>query len=1039
MKRLDERRSAAEALAPRLSAMERLRFAVIRDGPLLPGGSHVGMATAPVEAWPHQAVVARRLVDDWPASFLLCDEVGLGKTIEAGLAIRSLHLSGLAARVLVAAPASLTAQWHREMASKFLLSFGRALGGRQTRHEYLLPAHGQRPARSLYEPDLVIISTALMARTDRRGALRRARRFDIALIDEAQAVRRKNPTQGVRAHPRYGHLYTTVSEYLRPKSHCLLMATATPMQLDPVETADLVALTRRVGAFELDPSLLITYYALLARFVRGGKLDEYEWALLHRSVSALRREDPSQWDFVTSVVVDQGSGRAARRWLRGGGQPSAGPAMKRMLFAASPLSRVMLRHTRPLLEIYRDRGRLDANLARRVVLPLDPVRFSAGEQEIYESLEAYCRGLTRQIRRRDRTALFAVGIMLSFLRLRFASSLYAIEQSLRRRVVKVRATLARLETDEPDDLEEVNGSEALDEDEDDREAVTMILKDRAPGDLRWELEALSGCLITLDRVAGPSSKMTRLTDLIHRRRDAQGRVRQTVIFTRFYDTLTDIVRSLLRVDPGVRLGTYSGRGGARLDTTSGLLADMEREEVKREFLRGEIDVLICTDAAAEGLNLQTADLLVNFDLPWNPMKVEQRIGRIDRIGQVHETIYVENLCYLNSAEEIVYGRLLARLSEAGHVVGTQRMSLLPVTAEEFRLLADGRLSEEEVSRRALERVELTRERATAMEISAEELYEVYERLAARQANGNLPVDLASIWDALAGSDYLAGRGCRIQGEQGDCMELRNVPGLPAGTWLTAARDTYERGVRGAGGELRFASYGEPAFDALLEHLTGQGLPRCARRIAFHDRRFGAERVVYAAACRDPSGLVSVRAVRAYSDLRDLHLAEDTTLDEAMVEALRRELESGARAEFRARRGVARLERRNGEAARSQIALDYLVAAQLLRARQRFGQSGGRFWQELGAMDDHFRRRNMIRVTGIPVATAQRLGELLFDVEIGEDGEEAVVDAPRTLLASAMDAAARVADGQHTARARLSVEAVIRALDREVGRLIGGGE
>jgi len=1033
VKRLTGQPTEGEATSLRLSAMERLRFAVVRDGPLLPGGCHVGMATAPVQAWPHQAVVARRLVDDWPASFLLCDEVGLGKTIEAGLAIRSLHLCGLANRVLVATPASLTAQWHREMASKFLLSFGRASGGRQTRHEYLLPVHGQRPARSLYEPDLVIISTALLARSDRRGALRRARRFDIALIDEAQAVRRKNPTQGVRAHPRYGHLYTTVSEYLRPKSSCLLMATATPMQLDPVETADLVALTRRVGAFALDPSLLVAYYGLLVRFVRGGKLDEYEWAFLQRSVAALQREDPSHWDFVTSIVVGKESRRTMRKWLRHGGAPADDPAMKRLLFSASPLSRVMLRHTRPLLEVYRDRGRLDARLARRVVQPLEPVRFNAGEQRVYEALEGYCRGLTRQIRRRDRKALFAVGIMLSFLRLRFASSLYAIEQSLRRRLAKVRATLASLETEEPDEPEDDNGSEALDEDEDDREAVAMILKDRTPGDLRWELEALAQCLETVEQVEGPSSKMMRLTDIIRRRRDAAGRVRQTVIFTRFYDTLSDIVRSLLRKDPGIRLGAYSGRGGARLDPGSGLLVDMEREEVKREFLRGEIDVLVCTDAAAEGLNLQTADLLINFDLPWNPMKVEQRIGRIDRIGQEHDTIYVENLCYLNSAEEIVYGRLLARLSEAGHVVGTQRMSLLPVTAEEFRLIADGRLSEEEVSRRALERVELTHERATSMEISAGELYEVYERLAARQADGALPVDLAAIWDALASSDYLAGRGCRIVGGQGECIELRGLPGVPAGTWLTVSRETYERGVRG-GGDLRFATYGEPAFDALLEHLGDAGLPGCVRRLAYRDRRIGAERVVYAAACRDESGAVSVHAVRRYGDLAGLQLAEDVVLDDAAVEPLYRELETAARREFRTRRGVHRIERRNDAAARSQLALDYLVAAELLRARQRFGQSGGRFWQELSAMDDHFARRNIIRVTDIPVDTAQRLDQVLFDV-VTEDGES-VIDAPRPLLASALDAAARVADGQHSARARVSVEAVIRALDREVDKLVG---
>src|SRR5690606_21352972 len=67
------------------SVMERLQFAVLREGPRMPGGRYVGMETAPAEPWPHQKVVVRRLVETWPYSYLLCDEVGLGKTIEAGL------------------------------------------------------------------------------------------------------------------------------------------------------------------------------------------------------------------------------------------------------------------------------------------------------------------------------------------------------------------------------------------------------------------------------------------------------------------------------------------------------------------------------------------------------------------------------------------------------------------------------------------------------------------------------------------------------------------------------------------------------------------------------------------------------------------------------------------------------------------------------------------------------------------------------------------------------------------------------------------
>jgi hypothetical protein len=131
--------SAAPRTVPPPSALERLRFALLRDGPKLPGGRYVGLETAPITPWPHQTVVARRLIATWPYSYLLCDEVGLGKTIEAGLAIRSLYLSGLVTRVLICAPASLARQWQREMASKFLLPFGCALGGSSARHEYPVP------------------------------------------------------------------------------------------------------------------------------------------------------------------------------------------------------------------------------------------------------------------------------------------------------------------------------------------------------------------------------------------------------------------------------------------------------------------------------------------------------------------------------------------------------------------------------------------------------------------------------------------------------------------------------------------------------------------------------------------------------------------------------------------------------------------------------------------------------------------------------------------------------------------------------------
>ena len=213
------------------SALERLRFALIKDGPKLPGGRFVGMETVPIEPWPHQEVVARRLIETWPYSFLLCDEVGLGKTIEAGLAIRSLYLSGIAKRILICPPASLTRQWQREMASKFFLPFGRALGGGVVRHETIYPLEKIETSQSLYQPDLCLASTGLLSRKERLEDLRRAKDFDIVLVDEAHYARRKDHRNGCRSNPQFGHLYRTLRDHVREKTRSLWMATATPMQL----------------------------------------------------------------------------------------------------------------------------------------------------------------------------------------------------------------------------------------------------------------------------------------------------------------------------------------------------------------------------------------------------------------------------------------------------------------------------------------------------------------------------------------------------------------------------------------------------------------------------------------------------------------------------------------------------------------------------------------------------------------------------------------------------------------------------------------
>jgi hypothetical protein len=458
---------------------------------------------------------------------------------------------------------------------------------------------------------------------------------------------------------------------------------------------------------------------------------------------------------------------------------------------------------------------------------------------------------------------------------------------------------------------------------------------------------------------------------------------------------------------------------------------VEREAITQRFLRGAIDVLVCTDAAAEGLNLQTADMLINFDLPWNPMTVEQRIGRLDRIGQTHAVVQVCNLCYPGSAEEIVYGRLLARLTEAGYVVGTQQLSLLPVTPEEFRALAEGELSADELTTVALERARLAEQRAAGMETPAPELYESYRRLEEADAC-RAPVDLDAVWHTLSDSDYLRALGCApLPNADSQAVQLRNVAGIVDGTVLTVSRRAYEEGIAALDGTLRFATYGEPAFEALLDHMATFPLPACIRRLRSVSADAGIETVAYAVACRSRSGTPEIRLVTAWSDTADLRIDEKARLTDADIGHLQDQLHRMARIELDPIRTVTAIEALNRRAGRSQLLLDYLVARSLLVTRQRLRIGCERFWDEFAAMQRQFQHRQVIRVPQIPTRFGRRLKGLFFEAVLPAQGAEGYIDAPRMLLLSALDAVGRLADGVHGPRAELTVAAVLRRLEQAI--------
>jgi superfamily II DNA/RNA helicase len=128
---------------------------------------------------------------------------------------------------------------------------------------------------------------------------------------------------------------------------------------------------------------------------------------------------------------------------------------------------------------------------------------------------------------------------------------------------------------------------------------------------------------------------------------------------------------------------FSGRGGERRGP-DGRWTTIDREKTKERFRSGEARFLLCTDAAAEGLNFQFCGALVNVDMPWNPMRVEQRIGRIDRLGQSFPVVRIINLHYADTVEADVYAILRDRIGLFGKFVGKLQpiLAWLPKLIEE---------------------------------------------------------------------------------------------------------------------------------------------------------------------------------------------------------------------------------------------------------------------------------------------------------------------------------------------------------------------
>ena len=654
----------------------------VRDAPyLVHNGRYVGVETAAVEPFPHQRAVAYDILRRFPCNHLLADEVGLGKTIEAGLILRSLLISGLATRCLILVPRSLAKQWQEELRDRFLVRAPFYDGRKyvwfdQPRDSYeAIP-----PGAGVWKHYPVVIASAqMMKREDRAKELLDAPPWDIIMVDEAHHARRRE--FGTRRYRPNRML--RLLERLVGRTRSLLLLTATPMQVNPIEVWDLLRLLGLPDAWG-KPDDFIEYF-------RSTRLphQDVDWELAQPMLRASVRcwgwskyEQRIETDLgpVGTAKLKRAVESSSTRSIRTLEAEQRGQVMA-LMRTCHPVTYGVQRHTRDLLRKYYKRGLISQHIPTR-----DPqdvwLEMSPEEGELYDDVERYISYYYNQYEE-QRPGL---GFVMTIYRRRLTSGLYALGESLKRRKTFLRG---QWKGEHPHGLQ--------DEDIEDEELTSDISEtiEDSPARSSEEVEEIDRLLRKLDRLPS-ETKLERVLNAID---DELRRADQIIVFTQYTDTL-DSLRDHLKPTYGIRLGCYSGRGGEQWDSGTGTWKGMSKERLQREFSEGRIKVLVCTDAAAEGLNLQNCGSMFNYDMPWNPMKVEQRIGRIDRIGQQRTEVRVRHFLYEGTVESDVYAALGARIDWFEAVVGdlqpilqvvqrTIRRAAMTLGTERERLLREG--------------------------------------------------------------------------------------------------------------------------------------------------------------------------------------------------------------------------------------------------------------------------------------------------------------------------------------------------------------
>ena len=622
----------------------------------------------------HQERAVIDALSRWPVRVLFSDEVGLGKTFEVAATMSFMIKYCGIKRVLILTPKSVLKQWQDELKEHFKLNVWRFDSGSKSYIDSLGNTKyiGSSNPIGKGSPDIILMSAQYARGSGANGNIfsrTGACLPELLILDEAHSARVSKDISGSSKKTQVYSMFESVSS----KIPHIILATATPMQKEPGEYHSLLKLLGLPKAWQKNIVYMKSLDLIGGSETPGLSDLNMAAAMLIKTMNdlnpSIERLDDIQKQILSQLIGLKGKDSTVigdfvrKNWS----------TIRQLLVLLHPAHLLTVRNTR------RSLTEIGYKFPSRKLIPVsipDSMEVEMFYNKVNDYLSDKCFSI-EEILFPDR--MISIGFVRVSYQQRVASSLYSCKKSLERRLEKINSVKANLKRYQekpgpalynPTGFDDLELDDLLDEGYDDTFDVNLSKVDLSALNQAIALESTSiSPLIKRANLLLDCRKDLKIKESILLAKKCLEEKDKVLVFSRYTDTIDALLDefNILGLNKQYKFGVYTGAKSCIVSCGKEMACD--KNDLKRGLFSGEIRIVFCSDAASEGLNLQAARILINVDVPWTPARLEQRVGRIARLGQVADEVVIYNVWYPNSIEARMYYRIQKRLENSNLAIG----------------------------------------------------------------------------------------------------------------------------------------------------------------------------------------------------------------------------------------------------------------------------------------------------------------------------------------------------------------------------------